>query len=63
VRCLLGCLMALAGRKVSGDAEVLVFRHENARPAPPGRDQLDGRLARFAVPADPPAVGGARCWR
>jgi hypothetical protein len=30
VRCLLGCLMVLARREVSRDAELLVLRHENA---------------------------------
>jgi len=30
VRCLLGCLMVLARRQVSKDAELLVLRHENA---------------------------------
>ena len=30
VRCLLGCLMVLARREVSEDAELLVPRHENA---------------------------------
>ena len=30
IRCLLGCLMVLARREVSKDAELLVFRHENA---------------------------------
>ena len=30
VRCLLGCLMVLARRAVSKDAELLVLRHENA---------------------------------
>jgi putative transposase len=29
-RCLLGCLMVLARREVSKDAEILVLRHENA---------------------------------
>ena len=29
-RCLLSCLMVLAGREVSKDAELLVLRHENA---------------------------------
>ena len=29
-RCLLGCVMMLARREVSKDAEVLVLRHENA---------------------------------
>jgi putative transposase len=30
VRCLLGCLIVLARRQVSKDAELLVLRHENA---------------------------------
>jgi len=30
VRCLLGCLAVLARHRVSKDAELLVFRHENA---------------------------------
>ena len=30
VRCLLGCLMVLARREVSKDAELLVLRHDNA---------------------------------
>ena len=30
VRCLLGCVMLLARREVSKDAELLVLRHENA---------------------------------
>jgi putative transposase len=30
VRCLLGCLMVLARRQASKDAELLVLRHENA---------------------------------
>jgi putative transposase len=30
MRCLLGCLMVLARREVSKDAELLVLRHENA---------------------------------
>jgi putative transposase len=30
VRCLLRCLMVLARREVSKDAELLVLRHENA---------------------------------
>jgi len=30
VRCLLGCVMVLARREVSKDAELLVVRHENA---------------------------------
>ena len=30
VRSLLGCLMVLARREVSKDAELLVLRHENA---------------------------------
>ena len=31
VRCLLGCLMVLARREVSKDAELLVLRHESKR--------------------------------
>jgi putative transposase len=30
VRCLLGCMMVLARREVSKDAELLVLRHQNA---------------------------------
>jgi hypothetical protein len=30
VRCLLGCVMMLARREASKDAELLVLRHENA---------------------------------
>ena len=30
LRCLLGCVMVLARREVSKDAELLVLRHENA---------------------------------
>ncbi len=30
VRCLRGCVMVLARREVSKDAELLVLRHENA---------------------------------
>ena len=30
VRCLLDCLMVVARRQVSKDAELLVLRHENA---------------------------------
>jgi len=30
VRCLLGCVIVLARREVSKDAELLVLRHENA---------------------------------
>jgi len=30
LRCLLGCLMVLARRAASKDAELLVLRHENA---------------------------------
>jgi hypothetical protein len=30
VRCLLNCLMVLARREVSKDAELLALRHENA---------------------------------
>jgi putative transposase len=30
IRCVLGCLVVLARREVSRDAELLVLRHENA---------------------------------
>jgi hypothetical protein len=30
LRCVLGCLMVLARREVSKDAELLVLRHQNA---------------------------------
>jgi putative transposase len=46
-RCLLGCLMVLARREVSKDAELLVLRHENAvlrRPAGRVRCQPADRL-------------------
>jgi putative transposase len=56
VRCLLSCLILLARREASKEAELLVLRHENAvlparRPGP-----LSAGLpavARGAVPADP----------
>jgi putative transposase len=40
VRCLLGCLTVLTRHQASKDAELLVFRHENAawRRRTPGRD-------------------------
>jgi putative transposase len=47
VRCLLGCLMVLARREVSKDAELLVLRHKNAvlrRQIGPVRYQRPGRL-------------------
>jgi putative transposase len=46
-RCLLGCLMVLARREVSKDAELLVLRHENAvlrRQIGRARYQLGDRL-------------------
>ncbi len=56
VRCLLSCLMLLARRGASKEAELLVLRHENAvlPAARPGRLSA-GRpaVARGAVPADP----------
>jgi putative transposase len=46
-RCLLGCLMVLARREASKDAELLVLRHENAvlrRHIAPVRYQPTDRL-------------------
>ena len=51
VRCLLGCLMVLARREVSKDAEILVLRHENAVPSPVQR--ADAVLTFIADPATP----------
>jgi putative transposase len=58
VRRVLGCLMVLARREVSKDAELLVLRHENAvlrRQIGRVRYQPGDRLvARGTVPANPP---------
>jgi putative transposase len=46
-RCLLGCLMLLARREASKEAELLVLRHENAvlrRQIGRGRDEPADRL-------------------
>jgi len=62
VRRLLGCLMVLARREVSKDAELLVLRHENAVLLWPSRPSLlpAGRpaVARSSFAADPPIPVG-----
>ena len=60
VRRLLGCLMVLARREASKDAELLVLRHENAvlrRQISRVRYQPAVAVARGTVPADPPPMG------
>ena len=66
VRCLLGCLMVLARRGVSKDAELLVLRHENAvlrRQVSRVRYQPGDRLWLAALSRLIPAASGARCSR
>jgi hypothetical protein len=63
-RCLLGCLMLLARRGASKEAELLVLRHENAvlrRQAGRVGYQPGGRLWLAALSRLIPATGGARC--
>jgi hypothetical protein len=71
VRCLLGCLMVLARREVSKDAELLVLRHENAVRRQIGRVryQLGDRLwlaalSRVILCRSNTRLGGltCRCW-
>ena len=65
-RCLLGCLMVLAKREVSKDAELLVLRHENVvlrRQISRVRYQPDDRLRVSALSQLIPGAGGARCSR
>ena len=65
-RGLLGCLMVLARREVSKDAELLVLRHENAvlrRQAGRVRYQPADRLWLAALSRLIPAADGARCSR
>jgi putative transposase len=66
VRCLLGCLMMLARREVSKDAELLVLRHENAvlrRRIGRLRYQPAGRLWLAALSRLIPGAGRGRCSR
>jgi hypothetical protein len=63
-RCLLGCLMVLARREVSKDAELLVLRHENAvlrRQAGRVRYQPGDRLWLAALSRLVPGIAGERC--
>jgi len=66
VRRRLGCLMVLARGEVSKDAELLVFRHENAvlrRQISQVRYQSGDRLWLAALSRLIPAGGGLRCSR
>jgi hypothetical protein len=66
VRCLLGCLMVLARRAVSKDAELLVLRHENAvlrrQIGRVGYQRAD-RLWLAALSRLIPGADGPRCLR
>ena len=63
-RCVLGCLMVLARREVSRDAELLALRHENAvlrrRSAGSATSRVTGCGWR-RCPAGSPGTAGARC--
>ena len=64
VRCLLGCVMVLAQREVSKDAELLVLRHENAmlrRQVGRVCYQPADRLWLAALSRLSADTGGARC--
>ena len=66
VRRLLGCLMVLARREVSKDAELLVLRHENAvlrRQTGRVRYQPGDRLWLAALSRLIPGNGRPRCSR
>ena len=63
-RYLLGCLIVLARRETSKDAELLVLRHENAvlrRQAGRVRCQPGDRLWLSALSRLIPGADGARC--
>jgi hypothetical protein len=64
VRCLLGCLMVLARRGVSKDAEFLMLRHENAvlrRQISRVRYQPGDRMWLAALSRLIPGTDEARC--
>ncbi len=66
VRCLLGCVMVLAWREVSNDAELLVLRHENGvlrRQIGQVRYQPGDRLWLAALSRLIPRRRWARCLR
>jgi hypothetical protein len=66
VRRLLGCLMVLARREVSKDAELLVLRHQNAvLRRQVGRSATNGPTGCGSqhCPGSSPAADGARCSR
>jgi hypothetical protein len=63
-RRLLGCLVVLARREVSKDAELLVLRHQNAvlrRQIGQVRYQPGDRLWLAALSRLIPGIAGARC--
>jgi putative transposase len=65
-RCLLGCLVVLARREASKEAELLVLRHEIAvlrRQIGRVRYQPGDRLWLAALLRLIPAAGGTRCSR
>ena len=66
VRRMLGCLMVLAGREVSKDAELLVLRHDTrccaVRSAGSATSRVTGCGSRHC-PSSSPATAGVKCSR